>query len=425
MKPSLFGLLIASLLITAGAEAATVQTADGPVRVRDWGYQLQGQQPGPLGAAPHDLLVIDFARFGDEESKFTPQEVAAMQNSVGGDGKRKVVTAYLSIGEASEFRSYWDTAWTANGTADSPLQPGAPSWLGPVNPDWDESRKIRYWDADWQSVIFNDAGDGWLDQIVTQGFDGAYLDIIDAYYFWGNDVDAADQRPGDPFHGEDAARRMVEFVVAMTAHARQTNPSFFVIPQNGEFLLNDLRFGPDGDPGDPDLAAAYLDAIAAIAIEDTYYRGDEDENNPLDPDAEKVQVLKDDFLAAGKPVLVVDYINQPAKVNDFQQRARTDGFIPYAAPTRGLDSLGSAAPKLAGDFDGNGLIEPTDYALWRDTHGSVTNLDADANEDGVVDAADYTVWRAATAAGLTLIPEPVTLTIAMLSVVVFASSRRL
>lgn len=394
------------------AEAATVNTGDGPVRVRNWGYQLQGPPPNaelttePFAVAAHDLVVLDFARFGDEGSRFTPQQINAIKNSAGGDGHRKVATSYISIGEASEFRSHWDASWTANGKADSPLSATAPSWLGPVNPDFTESRKVRYWDAGWQDEIFNDAKTGWLDQIVTQGFDGAYLDIIDAYYFWGNEADASDQLPGDPANGQDAARRMAQFVVSMTEHARATNPDFFVIPQNGEFLLNDLRFGPAPLPGDKDLCDDYLDAISAIAIEDTYYCGDEDENNALDIDADKVQVLKDDFLTAGKPVLVVDYVNDIEKMNDFLARARADGFTPYAAPTRDLDSLAAPAPSLAGDFNNNGTVDAADYAVWRAAFGSAADLDADAVEDGVVNTADYTVWRDVADAAATALPEP-------------------
>ena len=35
---------------------------------------------------------------------------------------------------------------------------------------------------------------------------------------------------------------MIDFIVDMTAHARQTNADFFVIPQNGAFVLNDADF---------------------------------------------------------------------------------------------------------------------------------------------------------------------------------------
>ncbi|MEO0530081.1 MAG: chitobiase/beta-hexosaminidase C-terminal domain-containing protein [Planctomycetota bacterium] len=58
---------------------------------------------------------------------------------------------------------------------------------------------------------------------------------------------------------------------------------------------------------------------------------------------------------------------------------------------------------LAGDFDGNGLIDDADEAVWRSTYGSTTDLRADANGNGRIDAADYAVWRDAEAAALSTI----------------------
>lgn len=336
-------LLAAAVSLSAAvATAEDFETKDGPVAMQTWGYQLQRHEPAAIAAAPHDLMVVDFSRHGDEASKFTKEEVAAMQQRR--EGGRRVVAAYISIGEASEFRTFWRREWTRSGRARGALTSAAPAWLGPVNPDWPESRKVRYWDPAWQAIIFNDERSGWLDQIVAQGFDGAYLDIVDAYYFWGAEAKKGDRRESDPVDQQDAARRMTAFVVAFTEHAREVNPRFFVIPQNGEFLLNDLRHGESPQDGDAELAAGYLASIGAIAIEDTYYRGDGDENNPLATDDDKVEVLQEDFLKGGKPVLVVDYVNDVELAADFHRRARADGFIPYAAPTRGLDRLGPPAP---------------------------------------------------------------------------------
>jgi hypothetical protein len=73
---------------------------------------------------------------------------------------------------------------------------------------------------------------------------------------------------------------------------------------------------------------------------------------------------------------------------------------------------------LPGDFNHNGVVDASDYIVWRDSLGhSVTNgTGADGNFDGVVDALDFAVWQSNfghTAAGngsgswaLSSVPEP-------------------
>jgi probable HAF family extracellular repeat protein len=48
---------------------------------------------------------------------------------------------------------------------------------------------------------------------------------------------------------------------------------------------------------------------------------------------------------------------------------------------------------LAGDYDGDGIVGPEDYNLWKSSFGSTKFLLADGNGNGLVDAADYSVWR--------------------------------
>lgn len=315
----------------------TFETARGSIDVENWGYQLQGNNGTlidavQLAAETHDLIVTDFSKNGTGAQQFTEAEIDAMQDGPGG---LSVVVAYLSIGEASEFRDHWDSSWTENGLAASQLTENAPDWLGASNPDWLESRKVRYWDDEWQNIIFNDEGTGWLDQIVNQGFDGAYLDIVDAYYHWGAQVAPSDRMPGDPTSEREAAQRMVDFIVEMTEHARETNPDFFVIPQNAVGIIHAL--------GVDDVARkeAYFDAIGAIAVEDVYYRGNLGENNTLVPDQYRIDQLVDDFARNDIPVFIVDYLNDPVKVDSFNSIVADAGFYPYASPSRDLDFMGA------------------------------------------------------------------------------------
>lgn len=352
-NPSIAAICLTAATVFGSPHAsaqAVLNTADGPVAVENWGYQLQGPPPlgellpMPIAEAPHDLVVIDFARFGDVGSQFTAGEISEIKNRLGNSGQRRVAASYISIGEASEFRSYWDTDWTADGSANSALQPGAPDFLGPVNPDFPESRKVRYWDPAWQTIVYNDAGTGWLDTIVDQGFDAAYLDIVDAYYFWGEEATPAQKQAGDPSDTQDAARRMIDFIVDLADHARETNPDFFVIPQNGAFILNDSDFaGPLSE--DAARRTAFLDAVGAIGVEDVYFDGDLDEDNPFAPDDDTIQILQDDFLANGKPVFAVDYLTDPTKRQQFIDAAVADGFVAYVAPDRDLDTLAPPVPE--------------------------------------------------------------------------------
>jgi hypothetical protein len=70
------------------------------------------------------------------------------------------------------------------------------------------------------------------------------------------------------------------------------------------------------------------------------------------------------------------------------------------------------APALAGDYNGDGSVNATDYNAWRSNYGSTAlapAVGADGNADGLVNAADYTVWRDKLSAQPAAIPEPTTL----------------
>jgi hypothetical protein len=65
---------------------------------------------------------------------------------------------------------------------------------------------------------------------------------------------------------------------------------------------------------------------------------------------------------------------------------------------------------LLGDYDRDGRVDESDFALWKNEFGSITSLDADGNGNGVIDAGDYTIWRdnfgAGTGTGALAVPEP-------------------
>jgi GH35 family endo-1,4-beta-xylanase len=46
----------------------------------------------------------------------------------------------------------------------------------------------------------------------------------------------------------------------------------------------------------------------------------------------------------------------------------------------------------AGDYNGDGIVDASDYTIWRQTFGSTSDLRADGNGDGMIDNADYSIW---------------------------------
>ena len=79
----------------------------------------------------------------------------------------------MSIGEAEDYRYYWQTDWTST----------KPDWIEAENPDWEGNYKVKYWETEWQNIIYGDS-DSYLDKIISVGFNGVYLDIIDAFEYF-------------------------------------------------------------------------------------------------------------------------------------------------------------------------------------------------------------------------------------------------
>lgn len=116
-----------------------------------------------------DVVLID--PFFAEGEALESADVSSLKRKA--NGGARMVIAYMSIGEAEEYRYYWKGEWEDN----------SPAWLAEENPDWPGNYKVRYWDPAWQSIIYGN-DDSYLTRILGAVFDGVYLDIIDAYEFF-------------------------------------------------------------------------------------------------------------------------------------------------------------------------------------------------------------------------------------------------
>lgn len=300
-------ILLMSLLLFIGCYEKNPVSPELPSLndVNDFVYQLQNIDLNEIGNTKFDLVIIDYSRDGRDGGRFSYDEIMKLKNSPGGP---KIVLAYMSIGEAENYRWYWNDSWDANG--DGIPDTGAPSWLGPANPDWPGNYKVKYWEPGWKSIIYN-----YLDKIIEAGFDGVYLDIVDAYQYWGPGGESGLNRP-------TAEQEMVNFVKEIANYARviKGKKDFIVIPQNAEAL----SVHPD-----------YVQTVSGIGKEDLWY--DDNTPQPNEYISEAIANL-DVFKSAGKIVLVIDYVTQQDLIDDFYLKAKSKGYVPYAT-VRELDRI--------------------------------------------------------------------------------------
>jgi cysteinyl-tRNA synthetase, unknown class len=258
--------------------------------VKTWGYQLRQIVPAEIAASPYDLMVVDYSndRRFYMEWPLPPADVATMQKRP--DGGRRIMLSYMSVGEAEDYRNYWQWEWL-----EAPAN--RPSWLGQENPEWEGNYPVKFWETGWQSMMFG-GPEKYLDSIIRAGFDGVYLDRVDVYGEWAK---------ANP----KAEADMVKFIERLSAYARRLNPEFMIIIQNGEELVRH---------------AAVRKAIDGVAKESLFY-GLEGPDVP-NPEPEIGFSLGHLRTArkAGAMVLLVEYAKSEGARADITKRAAAEGL---------------------------------------------------------------------------------------------------
>jgi cysteinyl-tRNA synthetase len=246
-------------------------------------YQLQDVKHKTLSNTSFDIGVIDI-----DDANFSPSEVLELKN------QNKSIVSYLSIGEAENYRDYW-----IEGNFDN----NPPSFIDERNPDFPDNYKVEFWDPEWQQIVFNR-----LDEIITAGYDGVYLDIIDAYFYYEE-------------KGRTSARKeMEDFVIEIARRGRERKPGFLIIPQNSPELVNDSE---------------YLNVIDGLGKEDTFFFDNRKvKKRTVNRDLRFLKKITDE----GKFVLAIDYPTKKSKQCKFIELARKNHFAPFVS-NRNLDKI--------------------------------------------------------------------------------------
>jgi cysteinyl-tRNA synthetase, unknown class len=129
--------------------------------INPWQFDTKDSFLAALVTTTYDALIVDL---DVEDESLTAADVELLKTKA--NGGARLVLCYLSIGEAEDYRSYWDPTWTAN----------PPEWLLVENPNWAGNYPVQFWHPDWQAIVF-----AMMDSVLAAGFDGVYLDRVDVY----------------------------------------------------------------------------------------------------------------------------------------------------------------------------------------------------------------------------------------------------
>jgi cysteinyl-tRNA synthetase len=303
--------------------------------VRNWFYFLEVPPADDVIEqvidSEYDMVVMDaMVTERDSQDYDIEATVHALQDA------GKLVIAYIDIGQAESYRAYWQADWRI----------GDPEWIVGEDPDgWEENYPVAFWYDEWQGIWF-DPPNELLQVILGAGFDGVYMDWVEAYSD-DNVLALAERDNVDPIE------EMIYFVGDISGYVKERREDFIVIAQNAAELAE---------------YDEYLEAIDALAQEQAWFDGvadgDEPEGDcPLpatdeDVDTEAyarslpelcrrylygdpyctLHVSTEEYLYyltmardAGEIVFTVDYALIPENVEFVYRTSRALGFIPFVS----------------------------------------------------------------------------------------------
>lgn len=259
--PRLGLLTLATSLACSSPAPSSATDADPTPRTRvqrlqdaqTWMYQIQELNDpaklATLAATDYPMLVIEPGQnFTD-----SPYDMANIISTLrtAPDGTERLLLAYVDIGQAEDYRDYWESNWVAPTENDA----GDPDFLLTIDPDgWSGNYVVAYWDPAWKNMWTGNFGI--VAELARAGFDGIYMDWVEAY-----DDEAVISRADDL--GLDEADEMFLFIEEMDTAGEAVSEDFLIVAQNAPYLL-------DEDP------ARYGRTINALAVEDTWWHGDGD-----------------------------------------------------------------------------------------------------------------------------------------------------
>ena len=246
-----------------------------------WLCQFQNFSPLKISKTKFTIVVIDYSRDGSDDGALSLKDVETIRKS------GKIVLAYMNVGYAEDWRFYWNKIKNATFVGNEG------KWSG-------EYKILNFTDDEWEKVLHE-----YVEKIISEGFDGIYLDGVDAY----------ENFKDKKIHEEE----MVTLVKKIRSWIGQDKKLSILNAYN---LI------------DYDSSISHL--IDYLSVEGLFYK----KTRKVKP-SRYLPILKKikEFMKDGVEILSLDYVDDGSgyegenlkRILDYVKLARKNGFIPYAA----------------------------------------------------------------------------------------------
>lgn len=218
------------------------------------------------------LLVLD----ADTLGPLTPEDKAG-----------RTCLAYISLGEAEEFRWYWNEVKGAE-------------WVLGKNPNWVGDRLVDPRSEEWRRLVV----DRVARRLLLAGYDGFMLDTVDT-------IETLKQSDPEKFRGVDNG------MAKLVADLRAEYPAAVLLPNRGFSILE--RIGP------------HVNGILVEGVRSTY---DFKAKRSRDLNADEIEWIEaqlDKARLLGLPVFALDYVDPPSpeRAERAASELRRAGYRPF------------------------------------------------------------------------------------------------
>jgi uncharacterized protein (TIGR01370 family) len=253
-----------------------------------------------------NVLAADLDLFITESQAISDAEVQTLVAS----GTK--VVGYVNACVTDNFRSYWNPAWTSDGTDTGTVFPGAPSWLktGVTNAF---GIVVDYADPAWRQIVIDQAV-----ALINRGYSGIFLDDVASYFTYG----LATGNFGS------AAISMMTLVSEIKNAIAAINPDAVIIVNGSPYIVSDATGGILSA-----ASQAYLAAADATLLE--IYFG-------IGRPAEEVSIQQAvTALQPSMQVLALEYGGTAFQNRLFLEEAAALGFVGAVSTSAAYSSLGA------------------------------------------------------------------------------------